>query len=359
MANMNINNGCKERNCLDRGVSFFERNNYFCGKMMVDRDFWADQLYHLRKQRLHTSYLHGWGTVCGLRVLPHPHCPNLKVIVKPGLAIDCWGREIFVPDTLEVELESYRSGDGSGADKPKNLYISLCYRECETEPVPVFLDECGCSESCEPNRIRETFAIAVLTPEDFEEGELDGYKFHRIVSAEEVEVTPTTELKEFDGEIWIKTLYGTFHKKISEYGSGDTVQKLIDEINAEGLNLKFEFSTEKSRLVLTAEKQGDVMILEESGEKPFFSKIGFPAIRRDKGNRIIESCPACDEPQRIILAEITGYENVDDTTHQYLDPSEGDFKIPAYTVDNFSYRKTLPSIEFLNRMMIYNTYIQP
>lgn len=39
---------------------------FFCGKLMFDRDFWAEQLYHIRKQKLHNTYLHGWGTVCCL-----------------------------------------------------------------------------------------------------------------------------------------------------------------------------------------------------------------------------------------------------------------------------------------------------
>jgi hypothetical protein len=359
MAKMNINNGCKERSCLEKGISFFERNNYFCGKLMVDRDFRADQLYHMGKQRLQNAYLHGWGTVCGLKVGPHPNCPNLKVIVNPGLAVDCGGREIFVPNNYEVELESYRkNGNGGNGDKPENLYICLRYMECETELVPVFLDECGCSETCEPNRIRETFVIDVLTGDDFEDGELDGYLFDRIVSTDEVEIDPASDkLKDlFDGTIKIKTQKGIIEKNIDNFGNSDKVNKLLKKINDDtAANVTITF--EDGKFIIKAGEPGDVIILEETGEKPFFSGVKIPAFNTDKGNKIIEACPDCKNA-RIILAEITNYSNVDDDEGSFLDPTHADFKIPAYTIDNFSYRKTLPSVELLNKLMIYNTFKQ-
>lgn len=348
-----MKNSCKEKNCLEKGFSTFERNKYFCGKLMVERDFQADQLYHMEKQRLHNTFLHGWGTVCGLTVEPHPDCPNLRVIVRPGLAIDCWGREIFVPCALEVELESYKSEDGNGGDKPENLYICLRCQECETEPVPVFLDECGCSETCEYNRIHETFAIDVLTGDDFEDGELDGYKYDRIVSTDEVDVLLETKLtKFFDGSITVKTLSKTFEKKISDYTAESKVKDLIKDIE-KGAKVKVIF--EDSKYVISAE---EITILEETGKKPFFSGIKIPAINTDKGNKIIEACPDCKNA-RIILAVIKNYKNVDDSSKNYLNPTSPDFKIPAYTIDNFSYRKTLPSVELLNKLMICNTYKNP
>ncbi len=352
-----MKNGCKERNCIEGGSSVFERNNYFCGKLMVDRDFRADQHYHMGKQRMHNAYLHGWGTLCGLTVEPHPNCPNLRVTVNPGLAVDCWGREIYVPRPVDVVLESYgREDDGTGtpADKPENLYICLRYMECETEPVPVFLDECGCSEACEPNRIRETFLIDVFTKEHFSEGELDGYLFDRLVSSGEITIDPDTKLRDFcDGTIAIKTLSGTFEKDIySDYGPNAKLKKLIKDIVDD---TTVDAEIKDGRFVLTATKPGDVLILEETGEKPFFSAVKIPAFNTDKGNKIIDSCPECSH-SHIVLAVLKGYNKIDDPTRHFLDSTHADFKEPAYTVDNFSFRKTLPGVELLNRLMIYNTF---
>lgn len=357
-----MKNGCKERNCIDGGSSAFERNNYFCGKLMVDRDFRADQHYHMGKQRMHNAYLHGWGTVCGLTVEPHPNCPNLRVRVNPGLAVDCWGREIFVSQPVDVVLESYgreedgTGGTGTGTEKPGELFICLRYMECETEPVPVFLDECGCSEACEPNRIRETFLIDVFTKEHFGEGELEGYLRHRIASAREIDIGPDSKLHDFcDGTVTLKTLTGTFTRDINtDYTSNTKVRKLIKHIN-DDTAVNVEAKIEDGKVILTAGDPGDVMVLEETGGRPFFSAVKIPAFNTDKGNKIIDACPDCSH-YHIVLAVLKNYKNVDNPGRSFLDPTHADFKEPAYTVDNFSFRKTLPGVELLNRMMIYNTY---
>ena len=86
---------CEERNCLECDIPAVERNNYFCGKLMVERDFWCDQHYHMGKQRRHNKLAHGWGTLCGLKVAQHPkkECRDKYIILLPGVALDCCGRE--------------------------------------------------------------------------------------------------------------------------------------------------------------------------------------------------------------------------------------------------------------------------
>jgi hypothetical protein len=82
----------------------FCRNNYFTGKLLTERDLTAEQRYVNDKLRLHHLALHGWGVICGLKVRSHPYCPNLRVIVEPGLAIDQCGRFIRVLKETEIEL---------------------------------------------------------------------------------------------------------------------------------------------------------------------------------------------------------------------------------------------------------------
>ncbi len=160
--------------CVECELPEFERNNFFCGKLMVERDFWADQHYHMGKQRLHTRYLHGWGTVCGLRVEPHPHCPDRRVIVSPGLAVDCCGRELFVREPYQVELaplvEALPAVESGTVRTPSTVYLCLRYDECFVEPVPALFTECGCSdERCEPNRIRDAVRFALMTEAQIKE----------------------------------------------------------------------------------------------------------------------------------------------------------------------------------------------
>ena len=46
------------------------RNNYFAGKLLTKKDLQDEQSYFMGKDKQHNRYLHGYGVVCGLRVLP-------------------------------------------------------------------------------------------------------------------------------------------------------------------------------------------------------------------------------------------------------------------------------------------------
>ena len=93
----------KEKKCGVCKIPYFERNNYFYGKLMTVRDFFDEQCYFNEKRWLINRTILGWGVVCGLDVKMKEGEPN-KVIVKPGLAIDCCGREILVCEDKEVQL---------------------------------------------------------------------------------------------------------------------------------------------------------------------------------------------------------------------------------------------------------------
>src|SRR5690349_5405150 len=84
----------------------FTRNHYFTGKMLLVGDFDTEQRYVVDKLRHHHQRLHGWGVVCGLKVKPHPQpeCRDRYVLVEPGTAIDCCGREILVGVEELIEL---------------------------------------------------------------------------------------------------------------------------------------------------------------------------------------------------------------------------------------------------------------
>ncbi|HEY0606883.1 MAG TPA: hypothetical protein VGD58_28445 [Herpetosiphonaceae bacterium] len=83
-----------------------ERNRYFTGKFMTARDFASEQDYHRSRHLLHNRLFHEWGIVCGLQVVPHwnPDCRESWVIVEPGIAIDCYGRELVLRSRMPVEL---------------------------------------------------------------------------------------------------------------------------------------------------------------------------------------------------------------------------------------------------------------
>jgi hypothetical protein len=172
----------RKRDCVPCAIPPFCRSNYYRGKLLTERDFRDEQRYFADKARLHNLALHGWGIVCGLAVRPHPHCPQLRVVVEPGLAIDTCGREIRVlegtdlllpqpppkttpdddcpPDDPTGKPHVHSDTCGCEGPPPVDLYICVRYSECDTELTPAPFDECGCgSDSQQANRICEGYEL--------------------------------------------------------------------------------------------------------------------------------------------------------------------------------------------------------
>jgi hypothetical protein len=155
-------NGRQDMNKEDK---YFERNNYYYGKLMTVRDFFDEQCYFNEKRWLINRAVHGWGVVCGLKVYESEG----KVFVSQGLAIDCCGREILVREPKEVKLiptEDKCQGNGDPAEEENEFYIGLEFWACKTEEVQISQAACGEAEKCEFNRIRDYFEIRVLRPSE-------------------------------------------------------------------------------------------------------------------------------------------------------------------------------------------------
>ncbi|MEQ8279475.1 MAG: hypothetical protein RMA76_18720 [Deltaproteobacteria bacterium] len=136
------------------------RNNYFTGKLMMERDFTDEQRYFVEKIRLHHQRLHGTGIVCGLEVREHAKCPDRMLELLPGSAIDCCGHDIMVVDADSIVLEDFAEVRAIADDRDHTIDLCLEYRECYAEDVPVLYDECGCDDTaCAPNRVLESFQV--------------------------------------------------------------------------------------------------------------------------------------------------------------------------------------------------------
>ncbi len=153
-----------ETACIPCGLRTFRRNTYFNGKLLVERDFKDEQAYLVGKDRLHNSLLHGLGTVCGLKLRAHPNeeCRRRYAYIEPGLALDCCGREVVVPEPHLVDLQTLLAQQEVVLDEEggSDLLITLCYAEQGAEKVPVILPECDCADRTQAfNRVRETFEV--------------------------------------------------------------------------------------------------------------------------------------------------------------------------------------------------------
>lgn len=137
----------------------FKRINFFKGFIRSTQDYTDAVSYHLRKQRLHNRFFHGFGVVMGfrsgLRVAARRR-PDFSVEIHPGYAIDPGGRDIIV-NHLEV-----RQLNREDFKPPQTLYLVLRYREDETDfrnvNIPGFPPCSGNARITEACRIEWTVA---------------------------------------------------------------------------------------------------------------------------------------------------------------------------------------------------------
>ena len=151
--------------CGEYSVPQLARNHYFTGKLLVERDFTDEQRYHAGKQQRHNQHLHGSGSVCGLKVKQHPsdNCQHQYVVIEPGTAIDCCGRELLVTHKeyfdFQAKIDEKKKELG---DTEHTLQVCMRYSECPTEQVPVLFDDCNSDDTAmQPNRIVEGYDFDV------------------------------------------------------------------------------------------------------------------------------------------------------------------------------------------------------
>ena len=156
----------KDSKCDVCATDPFERNNYFFGKQFTVRDLLQEQSYLNDKRHLINRTVLGWGVVCGLDVYWDPR--KRKLVVGPGMALDCCGHEIIV---CENQYLSFDEDDDAccleDKQKPQGKFV-LCleYHECHAEPID--LPAAGCDEKgkTEYNRIRERFKLRLRSWDD-------------------------------------------------------------------------------------------------------------------------------------------------------------------------------------------------
>ena len=127
----------------------FVRNNSFGGKLLTPEDLELEQNYFRSKLKLHNRALHGFGIVTGLEVRLSQRRNELQV--TPGLALDCAGNEILVPQPLVHSLPAVASESA--------MFLTIHYHEIETDPTPA-LDS---DDRCQFMHIAETFRLSFET----------------------------------------------------------------------------------------------------------------------------------------------------------------------------------------------------
>ena len=141
-----------------------QRPWYKAGNYLATDDLLTEQSYRLQRLRRHNRYMHGWGIVCGLRVVPARDAARpWGVIVCPGYAITCCGDEVEVLNPTPLDIREHVWARPQVGGKPVPVaYIGIRYAEEQGSPVLARNLSCDCDEIGYYSRIRDGFQISVL-----------------------------------------------------------------------------------------------------------------------------------------------------------------------------------------------------
>ncbi|HYN56440.1 MAG TPA: hypothetical protein VES03_04490 [Motilibacterales bacterium] len=168
---MSTDHDCTCGDCAtaDLPVTPFELLRARQGMLLGEDDFRVLMGNPRGKQMLHNAWLHGAGVVWGYDV-----CRDglLGLVVRPGLALDGWGRELALAATATVDLRHWLTDH----DQPKNQdecharTVTACLVaefDCATaRPVPTLADPCDVTRTHDSaSRIVEGVRIALAPGE--------------------------------------------------------------------------------------------------------------------------------------------------------------------------------------------------
>ena len=151
----------------------YKRVNYVLGMVLGVDDFRQEQAYHQEQVKRLARDLLGYGTVCGLAVIPERDgAKGWQVRVSAGEAISPSGQLICVPDSQCCNLNDWLNEQTK--DKTKNvaltaarnesanltLYVVLSYRARLMDDAPIPGEPCRSEgELMKPSRLRDCYGL--------------------------------------------------------------------------------------------------------------------------------------------------------------------------------------------------------
>ena len=124
----------------------FARVNYFERQYLRRQEFADEQAYQLALRRRHNIAQHEWGIVVGLEIAVE----NGTLWVRPGMAIDGYGRELLLPVRHEILAEEFLHLNSSRLD------VWLYYENRKSVVAPAGYVACGSGNSDSFYRTNET-----------------------------------------------------------------------------------------------------------------------------------------------------------------------------------------------------------
>jgi hypothetical protein len=136
--------------------STVSRVHYFDKQFLRVDEFVDEQLYQLALRRRHNVTLHTWGIASGLE-LAHE---NGALVVRPGLAIDGYGREVLLEDKKPLDPGAFDDLDTDRLD------VWIVYDRQDVGDVPAGYGSCVPGASGPAYRSNEVPQVLVELPLD-------------------------------------------------------------------------------------------------------------------------------------------------------------------------------------------------
>jgi hypothetical protein len=140
-----------------KGVSTLVRPKFGPGMLLEHGDLELLPAYTRDLSRMMFRALFGCGVVCGLHVDAVDRCGKVRITVACGLAIDCEGDPVYVPEKQDVDVDFECEGKNSN-----ELFVVLCgtTKCCAPRASMCAADDDDGPPAC--TRERDAFEIRVL-----------------------------------------------------------------------------------------------------------------------------------------------------------------------------------------------------
>jgi hypothetical protein len=163
-----------------------DRLHYAIGMMLDQEDFLAEQTYHRGRLARALAYLHGYGTVAGLRVRVEeplepgddpafPDGREERLVVEPGVAVDRFGRLVEIPRTACIRLNRWYDDQDDdllrqGFHAPSGGVVAdvfVRFAVCERGRTPAFAaGPFDVTDAVVAARLRDGYTLTLLVREE-------------------------------------------------------------------------------------------------------------------------------------------------------------------------------------------------
>ena len=162
---------------LSRAPEPPDRVVFATGVLLDADDFRAEQLYHRGRLARAVAYLHGHGTVAGLRVVHEPATAEReeRVVVRPGLAVDRLGRLVELPSDACLRLDRWFQAQTdahlaaafrpAGGEIVADVFIRFV--ACERGRTPAFATgPYDALDAAQPSRLRDGCEVTLVVRQE-------------------------------------------------------------------------------------------------------------------------------------------------------------------------------------------------